>query len=63
MVAQEGRIFELNHLGERIIIDESCFDDFVLQKMTNQIYLASNLKNSVQFYKITEKHVTAFLQL
>ena len=50
-------------MGERIIVDKSCFDELVLQKLTNQIYLASCLRNPAQFARITEQNITAVLHL
>jgi protein-tyrosine phosphatase len=54
---------ELEWTGELIILDESSFDHLILEKMTNQIFIASYLKNTTQFCKILDRHITAILNL
>jgi hypothetical protein len=47
--AVSGRIKEIEWMGSKYIIDEPEFDQLVLEKLTNQLYLTANLKNASHF--------------
>jgi hypothetical protein len=49
---QNGRINEFDWMGSKVVVDETSFDQLVLEKMNNLIYFACHLKSTSHFNKM-----------